>query len=163
DKPSSKERRLSSRFGRLEKRPLLTGRAILLGHVSTAQRQASGYLQRAAWARHAQRSQYRRRAAPGALGVTRGRCRFSGRQKLHRAVAATLANARTEPALSGVESTGLNVYIFDTAGRQEINEPLIQELKELKEFLDQQETLLVVDAATGQQAVSVATHFNDAL
>ncbi len=56
-----------------------------------------------------------------------------------------------------------NIHIFDTAGRQEINEPLIQELKELKEFLDPQEILLVVDAATGQQAVSVATHFNDAL
>src|SRR5438270_685591 len=40
---------------------------------------------------------------------------------------------------------------------------LIEELKELKEFLQPQETLLVVDAATGQQAVSVATHFNDAL
>jgi signal recognition particle subunit SRP54 len=40
---------------------------------------------------------------------------------------------------------------------------LIEELKQLKEFLQPQETLLVVDAATGQQAVSVATHFNDAL
>jgi signal recognition particle subunit SRP54 len=53
--------------------------------------------------------------------------------------------------------------IFDTAGRQEIDEPLIAELKTLKEFLQPEETLLVVDAATGQQAVSVATHFNDAL
>jgi signal recognition particle subunit SRP54 len=53
--------------------------------------------------------------------------------------------------------------IFDTAGRQEIDTALIQELKQLKEFLQPQETLLVVDAATGQQAVSVATHFNDAL
>jgi len=56
-----------------------------------------------------------------------------------------------------------SVHIFDTAGRQEIDEPLIQELKELKQFLQPQETLLVVDSATGQQAVSVATHFNDAL
>jgi signal recognition particle subunit SRP54 len=56
-----------------------------------------------------------------------------------------------------------NIHIFDTAGRQEIDEALIQELKELKEFLEPQETLLVVDAATGQQAVSVASHFNDAL
>jgi signal recognition particle subunit SRP54 len=53
--------------------------------------------------------------------------------------------------------------IFDTAGRREIDEALIQELKEFKEFLQPQETLLVVDAATGQQAVSVATRFNDAL
>jgi signal recognition particle subunit SRP54 len=56
-----------------------------------------------------------------------------------------------------------NIDIFDTAGRQEIDDALIQELKELKEFLQPQETLLVVDAATGQQAVSVATHFNNAL
>jgi signal recognition particle subunit SRP54 len=55
------------------------------------------------------------------------------------------------------------IEIFDTAGRQEIDEALIQELKELKEFLDPQETLLVVDAAMGQQAVSVASRFNDAL
>jgi len=59
------------------------------------------------------------------------------------------------------ESTSIN--IFDTAGRQEIDAALIEELRQLKEFLQPQETLLVVDAATGQQAVSVATHFNDAL
>ena len=53
--------------------------------------------------------------------------------------------------------------IFDTAGRQEVDEALIRELKELKEFLQPQEILLVVDAATGQQAVSVATRFNEAL
>ena len=56
-----------------------------------------------------------------------------------------------------------NVEIFDTAGRQEIDEPLVQELKRLRDFLQPQEILLVADAATGQQAVSVATHFNDAL
>jgi len=56
-----------------------------------------------------------------------------------------------------------DIDIFDTAGRQELDESLIQELKELKDFLEPQEILLVVDAATGQQAVSVATHFNDAL
>jgi signal recognition particle subunit SRP54 len=56
-----------------------------------------------------------------------------------------------------------NIDIFDTAGRQEIDAPLIQELKELKDLLQPQEVLLVADAATGQQAVSVATRFNDAL
>jgi signal recognition particle subunit SRP54 len=56
-----------------------------------------------------------------------------------------------------------NVQIFDTAGRQEIDTALIEEIKQLKEFLEPQEILLVADAATGQQAVSVATHFNDAL
>jgi signal recognition particle subunit SRP54 len=58
---------------------------------------------------------------------------------------------------------GYNIDIFDTAGRQEIDEPLIEELKRLRDFLQPQEILLVADAATGQQAVSVATHFNEAL
>ena len=66
-------------------------------------------------------------------------------------------------AMEWQDREGTNIDIFDTAGRQEIDMALIQELKELKEFLQPQETLLVVDAATGQQAVSVATHFNDAL
>src|SRR6266536_393996 len=79
----------------------------------------------------------------------------SNEKNVQRAVAGALARARTPGAPS--------IYIFDTAGRQEINQPLIQELKELQQFLQPQEILLVVDAATGQQAVSVATHFNDAL
>ena len=66
-------------------------------------------------------------------------------------------------AMEWQDREGTNIDIFDTAGRQEIDMALIQELKELKEFLQPQETLLVVDAATGQQAVSVATHFNNAL
>jgi len=66
-------------------------------------------------------------------------------------------------AMEWQDREGTNIDIFDTAGRQEIDAALIQELKELKEFLQPQETLLVVDAATGQQAVNVATHFNDAL
>jgi signal recognition particle subunit SRP54 len=73
------------------------------------------------------------------------------------------ASAAATPPVPGLGGARPSIYIFDTAGQQEINEPLIQELKELKEFLQPQETLLVVDAATGQQAVSVATHFNDAL
>lgn len=56
-----------------------------------------------------------------------------------------------------------SVQIFDTAGRQEIDEALMDELKVLKEFLQPQEILLVVDAATGQQAVSVARGFDAAL
>jgi signal recognition particle subunit SRP54 len=64
---------------------------------------------------------------------------------------------------AAVGNRGYNVDIFDTAGRQEIDQPLIEELKRLRDFLQPQEILLVADAATGQQAVSVATHFNDAL
>jgi signal recognition particle subunit SRP54 len=56
-----------------------------------------------------------------------------------------------------------NIEIFDTAGRQEIDQVLVEEIKALRDFLQPQEVLLVVDAATGQQAVNVATHFNDAL
>jgi signal recognition particle subunit SRP54 len=56
-----------------------------------------------------------------------------------------------------------DVEIFDTAGRQEIDEPLIEEVKALRDFLKPQEILLVVDAATGQQAVNVATRFNEVL
>ena len=66
-------------------------------------------------------------------------------------------------ALDWQSGEGTNIDIFDTAGRQEIDEALVEELKALKDFLQPQETLLVVDAATGQQAVSVATHFNEAL
>ena len=61
------------------------------------------------------------------------------------------------------QQPGADVQIFDTAGRQEIDEPLVLELKNLRNLLQPQEVLLVADAATGQQAVSVATHFNDAL
>jgi signal recognition particle subunit SRP54 len=53
--------------------------------------------------------------------------------------------------------------IFDTAGRQEIDEKLVNELKELHRFIEPNETLLVADSATGQQAVSVAQHFDDAV
>ena len=66
-------------------------------------------------------------------------------------------------ALAQQDRQSTNVVIFDTAGRQEIDAALIKELKELKDFVKPQEILLVVDAATGQQAVSVATHFNNAL
>jgi signal recognition particle subunit SRP54 len=78
-----------------------------------------------------------------------------GEKNVKRVAAAALGRAR-EPGAPSME-------IFDTAGRQEIDDDLMHELKELKEFLQPQETLLVVDAATGQQAVSVATRFNDAL
>jgi signal recognition particle subunit SRP54 len=66
-------------------------------------------------------------------------------------------------ALAWAETQTGNVQIFDTAGRQEIDNVLIEEIKGLKNFLQPGEVLLVADAATGQQAVSVATHFNDAL
>ncbi len=70
----------------------------------------------------------------------------------------------TRDALTWLEGqSGINVEIYDTAGRQEIDEPLLEELKRLRDFLQPQEILLVCDAATGQQAVSVAEHFHSAL
>ncbi|HEY4283171.1 MAG TPA: signal recognition particle protein [Chthoniobacterales bacterium] len=73
------------------------------------------------------------------------------------------AGPSSEDHWRAANATGPSILIFDTAGRQEIDQPLVAELKALKEFLQPQEVLLVVDAATGQQAVSVATHFDSAL
>ena len=56
-----------------------------------------------------------------------------------------------------------NVLIFDTAGRLQIDEPLVQELVRLRDLVRPQEILLVLDSATGQEAVNVATHFDQAL
>ena len=73
-----------------------------------------------------------------------------------------LINAGKE-ALKWADTQSGNVQIFDTAGRLEIDERLIDELKSLRDVLEPQEILLVCDAATGQQAVNVATHFHEAL
>jgi len=56
-----------------------------------------------------------------------------------------------------------NTLIFDTAGRLQIDQPLVQELVRLRDLVSPQEILLVLDAATGQEAVNVATHFDQAL
>jgi signal recognition particle subunit SRP54 len=66
-------------------------------------------------------------------------------------------------AIPWCETAGGNTQIYDTAGRQDLDEPLIEELKRLKEYLKPQEVLLVCDAATGQQAVGVAERFHAAL
>jgi len=55
------------------------------------------------------------------------------------------------------------VTIFDTAGRQDLDDELIDELKRLYKFLNPREVLLVADAATGQQAVNVAKTFQGAV
>ncbi|MES2707923.1 MAG: signal recognition particle protein [Verrucomicrobiota bacterium] len=66
-------------------------------------------------------------------------------------------------AVAWLETQGANVVIFDTAGRQEVDEALIQELKDVRKFLNPGEVLLVADSATGQQAVSVAKTFHEAV
>ena len=66
-------------------------------------------------------------------------------------------------ALDFARTNNRNVLIFDTAGRLQIDEPLVQELVRLRDLVKPQEILLVLDAATGQEAVNVATHFDQAL
>ena len=56
---------------------------------------------------------------------------------------------------------GLNVVILDTAGRLHIDEDMMNELCEIKDKVEVTQTVLVVDAMTGQDAVNVATTFND--
>lgn len=58
---------------------------------------------------------------------------------------------------------GNNVVIIDTAGRLHVDEELMQELVDLKAAVKPYEILLVVDAMTGQDAVNVATSFNEKL
>ncbi len=53
--------------------------------------------------------------------------------------------------------------MLDTAGRLSIDEALMQEVREIREIAGPAETLLVVDAMTGQDAVNTAQHFNEAL
>ncbi|MCQ2544993.1 MAG: signal recognition particle protein [Clostridia bacterium] len=66
-------------------------------------------------------------------------------------------------AIAEAEKKGLNVLIVDTAGRLQIDEALMEELKVLKKEVKPHEILLVVDALTGQDAVNAAEGFNDAL
>ncbi len=67
----------------------------------------------------------------------------------------------TKAALAWLDQQGSGVAIFDTAGRQEIDDVLLSELKKVRDLVQPRETLLVADAATGQQAVSVATKFHE--
>ncbi|MBM3836510.1 MAG: signal recognition particle protein [Verrucomicrobia bacterium] len=66
-------------------------------------------------------------------------------------------------ALDFARTNHRNAVIFDTAGRLQIDEPLVRELVRLRDLVKPQEILLVLDAATGQEAVNVATHFDRAL
>ena len=66
-------------------------------------------------------------------------------------------------ALDFARTQNRNTLIFDTAGRLQIDEVLVQELVHLRDLIKPQEILLVLDSATGQEAVNVATHFDQAL
>ncbi len=66
-------------------------------------------------------------------------------------------------ALKIAEKKGLDTVIIDTAGRLHINDELMKELEDVKREVKPTEILLTVDAMTGQDAVTVATTFNDRL
>ncbi len=59
------------------------------------------------------------------------------------------------------KKNNFNVVILDTAGRLHVDEDMMEELQEIKENLHVDQALLTVDAMTGQDAVNVATVFND--
>ncbi len=59
------------------------------------------------------------------------------------------------------KKNNFNVVILDTAGRLHVDEDMMEELQQIKENLHVDQALLTVDAMTGQDAVNVATVFND--
>ncbi|MDO4195033.1 MAG: signal recognition particle receptor subunit alpha, partial [Prevotellaceae bacterium] len=66
-------------------------------------------------------------------------------------------------AIQEAKSKSYDVVIVDTAGRQSIDEELMQQAKDIKSAINPNETLLVVDAMTGQDAVTTAKTFNEML
>ncbi|MGP1613443.1 MAG: signal recognition particle protein, partial [Catonella sp.] len=63
-------------------------------------------------------------------------------------------------AMEHARNNGYNMIFLDTAGRLQIDEDMMQELVDIKEAVEVTQTLLVVDAMTGQEAVNVATTFD---
>jgi signal recognition particle subunit SRP54 len=66
-------------------------------------------------------------------------------------------------AMSYAQSRGYNTVIIDTAGRLAVDEEMMNEIAAIKSAVKPQETLFVVDAMTGQDAVNTAKAFNDRL
>ncbi len=64
-------------------------------------------------------------------------------------------------AIAYAEKNGHNVVILDTAGRLHVDEEMMAELQEIKNSVSVHQTLLVVDAMTGQDAVNVAKEFDE--
>ncbi|MDD5956118.1 MAG: signal recognition particle protein [Lachnospiraceae bacterium] len=64
-------------------------------------------------------------------------------------------------AISHAQSNNQNVVILDTAGRLHVDDDMMAELERIKATVDVHQTILVVDAMTGQDAVNVASTFND--
>ncbi len=66
-------------------------------------------------------------------------------------------------AIKYAKANSLDVVIVDTAGRQSIDEELMVQIRNIKDAIEPQETLLVVDAMIGQEAVTTAKVFNERL
>ncbi|MDD5508038.1 MAG: signal recognition particle protein [Bacteroidales bacterium] len=66
-------------------------------------------------------------------------------------------------AVAFARDKGFNTVIIDTAGRLALDEEMMNEIADIKQAVDPQETLFVVDAMTGQDAVNTAKAFNDRL
>ncbi|MBR2380709.1 MAG: signal recognition particle protein, partial [Paraprevotella sp.] len=66
-------------------------------------------------------------------------------------------------AIKEAKSRGYDTVIVDTAGRLAVDEQMMQEIAAIKEAINPTETLFVVDAMTGQDAVNTAKEFNDRL
>ncbi len=66
-------------------------------------------------------------------------------------------------AIEKAKKFGLDTVIIDTAGRLQIDEKLMDELKDIKSIINPTEILLVIDSMIGQEAVNVSKAFNDAL
>ncbi|MBQ8802718.1 MAG: signal recognition particle protein [Tyzzerella sp.] len=64
-------------------------------------------------------------------------------------------------AMEHAAKNGNNIVILDTAGRLHVDEDMMAELQEIKETVTVHQTILVVDAMTGQDAVNVASSFNE--
>lgn len=69
----------------------------------------------------------------------------------------------SENALKYAKENGYDYVLIDTAGRLHIDEELMNELKNIKEKINPEETLLVIDAMMGQDAINVITGFNDSI
>ena len=69
----------------------------------------------------------------------------------------------TKRALNAANLNGSDVIIFDTAGRTQIDLPMMSEIKQVKDIINPTETILVADSLTGQIAVNVAKEFDIAV
>jgi signal recognition particle subunit SRP54 len=82
---------------------------------------------------------------------------------VHRAEPGTPVLDIARGGVAAARSAGRDVLVLDTAGRLQVDEALMAEVRELAAVLDPTETLLVVDAMVGQEAVAVAEAFHAAV